>query len=648
VLAQLVDSRLVRTSERDAVDGSGVSETAFELAHDYLAERIELDPDIQSRKAAQELLNRELLNWQAVGALMDERTLAVVAAQREWLRMDRAAQALLLTSALANDIDLTPWLQTAPEDLARQVLLDGLASAEASQRARAIAALVGLADQSTAEVLAGVASADASVVVRDAAIVGLQQIDPQRARHELLAELAMPDPARRAQAATALRFDVDQDVAARLFTLTTQDDDQAVWQAALATLATSAAEPQRMGWQPLLKAQAPRQVATRRALRELGVVLPGRMEIRIWPARAKTYLRQEARSRPVWLAVRTVLATTLVFLLLAWWQSWPPFGVRWVRVAGSPQAEINTLEVAGERVYAGSLHYGVSRRDGDGAWSGWLNQGLPTGDPGPAGDPASIVETIRDLAVDSAQPDTVYALVDHHGLYMSADAGQSWAPIDIGIAITNTIGMAVAARDGVVLVAANDQGLFGSRDAGATWQQLSGQGTLPTGDYKVARYSPEGTPYVGGLNGLFRGTGQFPWTWERLEGLAPVWALDTGPNGRLYLAQGQGRPTAVVCFDPNQGQRIAGIFDDDAPIAVRASLEDPEMVYVGAVKRVYHLSCQAERTDPLLAVRLLIAELQGRDIVGTADLAWLDGGAGGYDLLQAKEDGIFAPAGSSR
>jgi hypothetical protein len=50
----------------------------------------------------------------------------------------------------------------------------------------------------------------------------------------------------------------------------------------------------------------------------------------------------------------------------------------------------------------------------------------------------------------------------------------------------------------------------------------------------------------------------------------------------------------------------------------------------------------------LLAVKILIAELQGRDIVGTADLAWLDGGAGGYDLLQAKEDGIFAPAGSSR
>ncbi len=277
-----------------------------------------------------------------------------------------------------------------------------------------------------------------------------------------------------------------------------------------------------------------------------------------------------------------------------------------------------------------------------------MSQGLPTGEPGRRGDPTSVVEAILGLAADSAQPDTVYALVDHHGLYKSTDAGERWGPVDVGATISNTIEPALDVRNGVVLVAAGMQGVFGSNDSGATWQRLSGQGTLPDGDFKVARYSPEGTPYVGGLQGLYRGIGQFPWTWERLEGLAPVWALDTGPNGRLYLTQGQGRPTTVVCYDPERGQQVAKIFETDAPIVVRAAPDEPETVYVGAVKRIYRLSCQAGKLDPVLVARQLLARLQGRDIFGTADLAWIEGDSGEHTLLQASESGLFAPAPSSK
>ena len=64
----LVDSRLLRA---DIVEVAGGDTVAYELAHDYLAERIELDPESQARKAAQELLNQEVRAYQQYGTLLN-------------------------------------------------------------------------------------------------------------------------------------------------------------------------------------------------------------------------------------------------------------------------------------------------------------------------------------------------------------------------------------------------------------------------------------------------------------------------------------------------------------------------------------------------------------------------------------------------
>jgi hypothetical protein len=57
ILTQLVDSRLIRAEETEA----GL---AYELTHDYLLTEIKLDPQVQARKAAQELLEQETRAYQ--------------------------------------------------------------------------------------------------------------------------------------------------------------------------------------------------------------------------------------------------------------------------------------------------------------------------------------------------------------------------------------------------------------------------------------------------------------------------------------------------------------------------------------------------------------------------------------------------------
>jgi hypothetical protein len=70
VLAQLIESRLVRAV--------GEGEVAYELVHDYLLDEIKLDPAVQTRKAAQELLDREVQSYMRYGTLVSDDKLAII------------------------------------------------------------------------------------------------------------------------------------------------------------------------------------------------------------------------------------------------------------------------------------------------------------------------------------------------------------------------------------------------------------------------------------------------------------------------------------------------------------------------------------------------------------------------------------------
>ncbi len=60
VLEQLVEGRLVRVEEDEET-----SRVAYELAHDYLLTEIEVDPEVQAQKAAQEFLDREVQTFKS-------------------------------------------------------------------------------------------------------------------------------------------------------------------------------------------------------------------------------------------------------------------------------------------------------------------------------------------------------------------------------------------------------------------------------------------------------------------------------------------------------------------------------------------------------------------------------------------------------
>jgi WD40 repeat protein len=91
ILNQLVDSRLLKVEETD----SGL---AYELAHDYLVGEVRLDPEIQARKAAQELLEQELRAYRRFKTLLSEDRLGIIEPYRKELKITAEAEQLLAES----------------------------------------------------------------------------------------------------------------------------------------------------------------------------------------------------------------------------------------------------------------------------------------------------------------------------------------------------------------------------------------------------------------------------------------------------------------------------------------------------------------------------------------------------------------------
>jgi DNA-binding beta-propeller fold protein YncE len=92
VLAQLVDSRLLRVEER----GEEGEALAYELVSDYLLGEIELDPAVKARKAAQELLDQEVAAWKRnPGFRIPADRFDTIAAQKPKLTLNEDAKVLL-------------------------------------------------------------------------------------------------------------------------------------------------------------------------------------------------------------------------------------------------------------------------------------------------------------------------------------------------------------------------------------------------------------------------------------------------------------------------------------------------------------------------------------------------------------------------
>jgi photosystem II stability/assembly factor-like uncharacterized protein len=82
------------------------------------------------------------------------------------------------------------------------------------------------------------------------------------------------------------------------------------------------------------------------------------------------------------------------------------------------------------------------------------------------------------LAVDPADPDTIFAGLREHGVRRSRDGGRSWR--DVELPRSGVFSLAVSAADGRVYAGCEPSALFVSEDGGDSWLQLDALLELPS------------------------------------------------------------------------------------------------------------------------------------------------------------------------
>ena len=82
------------------------------------------------------------------------------------------------------------------------------------------------------------------------------------------------------------------------------------------------------------------------------------------------------------------------------------------------------------------------------------------------------------LAVDPADPDTVFVGLREGGVRRSVDGGRSW--IDCELPEPGVFSLAVSAADGAVYAGTEPSRLFRSDDKGESWRELTALLELPS------------------------------------------------------------------------------------------------------------------------------------------------------------------------
>ncbi len=85
----------------------------------------------------------------------------------------------------------------------------------------------------------------------------------------------------------------------------------------------------------------------------------------------------------------------------------------------------------------------------------------------------------RCVAVDPADPETVYVGTTDEGLFKSEDGGESWEALS-GVEHPRVTAVAVSPADGALYAGTEPSALFVSRDGGASWRELEGLRNLPS------------------------------------------------------------------------------------------------------------------------------------------------------------------------
>ncbi len=138
ILARLEDLRLVRRVGKP-------DQHEYEVVHEYVAHKIDewmTERQIEV-KDVQDLITRELGNYQKFGLRMQESALRVIESHRNELTISPEEMALIIRSAVHHEVDVGYWLRRADEleDLLEPTLKDMLRAEEAHVRRSALRAL---------------------------------------------------------------------------------------------------------------------------------------------------------------------------------------------------------------------------------------------------------------------------------------------------------------------------------------------------------------------------------------------------------------------------------------------------------------------------------------------------------------------------
>jgi hypothetical protein len=258
------------------------------------------------------------------------------------------------------------------------------------------------------------------------------------------------------------------------------------------------------------------------------------------------------------------------------------------------------------------------------------------------------------LAVDPADPDTVYAGLREGGVRRSADAGRTWR--DCGLPEPAVFSLAVSVVDGAVYAGTEPSRLYRSDDAGASWRELEALLELPsrprwsfpprpwTSHVRSIAPSPhDGRLLLVGieLGGLMRSSdGGATWQDHRPGAQPDVHSLVWHPAvaGRAYEAGGGG---AALSLDGGESWRPADEGRDrHYTWSVAVDPADPDCWFVSASTgpraahgggdpqaRIYRRPAAGEQwqplagglPEPLPAMPYALLASAGRLFAGLAD-----------------------------
>lgn len=290
------------------------------------------------------------------------------------------------------------------------------------------------------------------------------------------------------------------------------------------------------------------------------------------------------------LVLAIILARDFGFVLYGN-RDWQPFGP----YRGKLET-VSTVRLPGCNFIAlGHADYGVAWTCDAQTWSEWRNQGLTPVQPdrtarataAAAGSTAQPVYLpVRAIALDPQDAEARYITLKNYGLWRWLAASSRWQRIgnDEPLLPDSTGAAApIAAYGRQLLYVGDDFSLYGSRDGGEQWSDLSAESKAPTGPFYSVLFDAAGQPYIAGEGGVWRGEGSYPWTWahiiaesaERISLAGANYIVLSGkPNGdaefafvRCYTTDGVGVgewsqvPTTswlLNWFTPNSVQDLDG------------------------------------------------------------------------------------------